>query len=118
MKKSVFLIIPILLIAIVSCKKSDTDPSSSGQGKEFKFISLVANDTVLKVNDFTSITATASGEGLSYTWTTDGGFGTFVGSGSKVQWTVCHSDRFKITCVVKDQSNHSESKDVYIRTQE
>jgi len=101
-----------LLVLIFACSKSSTTPSDGTS--TLKFENLVANDTVLKVNAITTVTANATGEGLSYKWTAS--YGTFIGSGSKVQWTVCHSDRFSITCEVKDKSNNSQSKTIYIRT--
>ena len=105
----------MVLVSIVSCKKSESTPSPSA-GNDFKFVSLVAADTVMTVNAVTTITANATGQGLSYKWTAE--YGTFIGSGNSVQWTVCHSDKFKITCEITDEANHTESKDVYIRTQE
>ncbi|MEI7981222.1 MAG: hypothetical protein WCI71_06185 [Bacteroidota bacterium] len=104
-----------LLLAVTACSKKETaDPGNTGT--TFQFISLVARDTVLKINDATTITANATGNNLTYKWTSD--FGTFIGNGKTVQWTVCHSDRFAITCQVTDANNKSESKDVYIRTTE
>ncbi len=115
MKPFTFLFCLMLLGSLMSCKKSENTPSPSASN-DFKFVSLVAADTVLTVNGITTITANATGQGLSYKWTSE--YGTFVGSGSMVQWTVCHSDKFKITCEISDNANHSESRDVYIRTQE
>jgi len=42
-------------------------------------------------------------------------YGTFVGSGNTVQWTVCHADNFIITCEVVDKNNHSDTKSVTIK---
>jgi hypothetical protein len=114
MRNLLLLLVATLLIAVAACKKSDSTPT--GDGGNFQFSSLVAKDTVLAVNGITTITASATGDGLTYKWTAS--YGTFVGSGSSVQWTVCHADKFKITCVVKDNSNHSDTKDVYIRTKD
>lgn len=104
----------VAFFTLTGCNKSEKE--SAGAGTNFKFVSLSVADTLMKVNAVTIITANATGEGLTYTWTSE--FGTFVGSGSSVQWTVCHADRFKITCEVKDNANHSESKDIYVRTEE
>jgi hypothetical protein len=114
MRKLFLLFGMIAVVSFLACSKSSTTPSDSST--TLKFENLVANDTVMKVNDITTITATASGDGLAYNWTAS--YGTFIGSGSKVQWTVCHSDRFSITCVVKDKNNKSESRTIYIRTVE
>jgi hypothetical protein len=104
----------LFLISFFACKKSETAAPSASD--EFKFVTLQAQDTLLKVNDVTTITATATGTGLTYKWTAS--YGTFIGSGSTIQWTVCHADRFKITCEITDNSNHSDSRDVYISTHE
>jgi len=104
----------ITLVIFAACSKSET-PSDPGAGSNFKFSSLVATDTVIKVNDITSITANAVGDGLSYKWTPS--YGTIIGSGAKVQWTVCHQDKFTITCEVTDQYNHSEIKTVIVRSE-
>ena len=105
----------IILVSFTACKKSEST-TASNTGADFKYISLVANDTIMHLTDVATITATATGDGLKYEWSSD--FGSFVGSGSSVQWTVCHADRFRITCKVSDSNNHTESKDVYIRTME
>ena len=76
--------------------------------KNFTFRMLV-----IKVNDITTITANAIGDGLTYKWSAT--YGTFIGSGQQVQWTVCHQAKFTITCQVTDQNNNSETKQVVIR---
>lgn len=111
MKKLFILIIGFILI-MISCKKSEVPTNS---GTQFKFISLIAKDTIIKINGITSITANAQGDGLTYQWTAN--YGTFIGSGSTVQWTVCHADKFIITCKVKDQNNNSDTKNVTISSQ-
>jgi hypothetical protein len=117
MKKISSLLSIIILFTFFSCKKSDSTPDPSGSGTtEFKFVKLSAQDTLIRVNDFTTITAVATGEDLSYTWTKE--FGTIIGSGATVQYTVCHVDKFRITCEVKDKYNHLEKRDVYVSTKE
>ncbi|MCK9421401.1 MAG: hypothetical protein M0Q38_02270 [Bacteroidales bacterium] len=114
--KQLYIIVGLcLLLAVAACKKSEIN-APDNSGTTFKFISLVAKDTLIKVNGTTSITANATGENLTYKWTSD--FGTFIGSGKTVQWTVCHSDIFTINCQVTDKNNQSESKNVTIRTEE
>ena len=103
----------ITLVIFAACSKSET-PSDPGAGSNFKFSSLVAADTVIKVNDITSITASAVGDGLSYKWTPS--YGTIIGSGAKVQWTVCHQAAFVITCTVTDQNNNTDSKQVVVKS--
>ena len=111
--KKVFILAGIMIIlAAAACKKSSTTPDA-GAGANFKYTSLVAADTVIKVNDITTITAMAAGDGLSYKWTAN--YGTFVGSGATVQWTVCHQARFTINCEVTDKYSHAETKTIIVR---
>lgn len=113
MKNAIFLFLTFSLILWSSCsKKETTTPDSTST---LKFTSLVAADTLVKVNAFTTITANVTGDGLTYNWSAT--YGTFKGSGSKVEWSVCHQSTFKITCKVTDQYNHTESKEVVIRSQ-
>ena len=102
----------LLAAAVVAgaCSKSKTSPD--GTGTEFRFISLSATDTVVKVNELTTISAVATGDGLTYNWSAS--YGTFVGNGATVQWTACHQSRFTINCQVTDQYNHSEKKTIAI----
>jgi hypothetical protein len=114
MKKSLTLFFFLGLLMAFSCQKSETvAPENTA---ELKFISLVAADTVMIVNGINSITANVSGEGLSYRWTAS--YGTIIGSGPSVKWTVCHSDTFKITCEVTDKYDHTASKDLNIKVLE
>lgn len=111
MKKLFYLITIFVVVSMISCSKSSPSENNN-PGTEFKFISLVPQDTVLQVNGITNITANATGSGLTYRWTAS--YGSFIGSGSTVKWTVCHSDVFTITCEVKDGNGHSDSKTVSI----
>ena len=116
MKKCIFFLGLILIVAFGACsKKAATPDNSTGP---FKFVSLAASDTVISVNDATTLFATATGDGLTYTWTCD--FGTFIpngsGGNSSIGWTVCHADNFTIHCTIKDRNNNSETKDIIIRT--
>ena len=112
MKKYFPLLLISLIVAFSACKKSPTDNGNSST--TFKFTGLVTNDTLIKVNDVANIAAIATGEELTYTWTCD--FGTFIGSGANVQWTVCHADNFTINCKVTDKNKNSASKNIIIRT--
>jgi len=103
------------ILAFASCKKSDSTPTTNNGG-QFAFSSLVAADTVLKVNAITTVTASATGNGLTYHWTAS--YGTFIGSGAAVRWTVCHADTFTVTCEVTDDSGHSDSKTVNIHVRD
>ena len=113
MRKTYTILCLFAILILASCSKSEStaDPAA---GANFKFSSLVAADTVIKVNDITTISAIATGDGLTYTWTAS--YGTFVGSGPAVQWTVCHQDKFSISCLVTDQYKHSETKTIIVRS--
>lgn len=113
MKKIISIFCLATLVIFAACSKSASTPDP-GNGANFKFSSLVAADTVIKVNDITTISASATGDGLTYLWTAS--YGTFVGSGSTVQWTVCHQAKFTISCLVTDQYNHSETKTIIVRS--
>jgi hypothetical protein len=113
MKKVLTIISLLVLLILAACNKSETTPDP-GAGSAFKFSSLVAADTVIKVNDITTISATATGDGLTYKWTAS--YGTFIGSGATVQWTVCHQSSFNISCMVTDQYNHAETKTIIVRS--
>jgi hypothetical protein len=112
MKKTIFIFTLLISVALLSCSKSSSTPDNNSPGTEFKFTSLVPQDTVLTVNGITTIKANATGSGLTYNWTAS--YGTFIGSGSSVKWTVCHADTFTVTCEVKDDQGHSDSKTVSI----
>jgi hypothetical protein len=114
MKKSLLILFVFGLLAAVSCQKSEQ--SQPENAVELKFISLVASDTAMIVNGINSITANVSGEGLNYKWTAS--YGTIIGSGPSVKWTVCHADTFKITCEVTDKYDHTASKDISIKVSE
>jgi hypothetical protein len=113
MRKIISILCLITLVVFAACSKKETTPDPAA-GSNFKFSSLNAADTVIKVNDITTITANASGDGLSYKWTAS--YGTIIGNGASVQWTVCHQDKFTISCLVTDQYNHSEKKSVIVRS--
>ena len=112
MRKTIYFATILVAILIISCSKSTSTPENNNPGAEFKFVSLIPQDTVLAVNGITNITATATGSGLTYHWTAS--YGTFLGSGSTVKWTVCHADKFTITCEIKDDKGHSDSKTISI----
>jgi hypothetical protein len=104
MKKYTFFLLCVFALMAVACSKK----SNSGSNIPLVFSSLNVSDTTMVVNGLITITASASGDGLSFHWTAS--YGSFVGSGSSVKWTVCHADKFTITCEVKDANGNSSSK--------
>jgi len=111
--KKVFILLAVFTILVTAACKKSSSTTDAPAGSNFKFSSLVAADTVIKVNDITTLIATATGDGLSYKWTAN--YGTFVGSGASVQWTVCHEAKFAINCEVTDMYSHSETKKIIVR---
>ncbi|MCX6243285.1 MAG: hypothetical protein NTU98_01155 [Bacteroidetes bacterium] len=111
MKKTILFISLLAFVAVVSCSKSSSTPTESN-GSTFKFVSLTPSDSIMTVNGILTIMANATGTGLKFKWTAD--YGTFIGSGSSVQWTVCHSDNFHIQCEVTDANGNSDKKETII----
>jgi hypothetical protein len=113
MKKYVFFTLSVFMILAVSCsKKSDSTVSNT----PLVFSSLNVSDSTMIVNGLITFSANATGDGLSYHWTAS--YGSFVGSGPSVKWTVCHADNFTVTCEVKDANGNSASKTRIIHVHE
>jgi hypothetical protein len=116
MKKS--LLIPAIAIvfilttvfATVGCKK---ETASAGTG-DIEFVSLVVEKDNLAITELTKVTATVKGSNLSYTWKCDNELGVIEGAGAEVMFTICHGGKFKITCEVSDNANHTASKEAYV----
>lgn len=106
MKNYSILLLSVFVILSLACsKKSD----SAGTGAPLVFTSLNASDTTMVVNGVITLTATASGDGLSYHWAAS--YGSIIGGGQSVNYTVCHVDKFVITCVVKDANGNSATRE-------
>ena len=106
----------LLILAFSSCKKESNTPA--GTGKDLVFTDLKAEKDTITLQEVTKVTATATGEGLTYSWKCDNELGILDGSGSEVLFTICHAGTFKVTCEVKDSNNHQASKDVFITSVE
>jgi len=105
MKKFTIVLLSVCVIMGMACSKKS---ENSGSNTPLVFTSLNASDTTMPVNGLISFTAVASGDGLSYHWTAS--YGSFIGSGSSVKWTVCHADKFFVTCEIRDVNGNSASK--------
>lgn len=79
----------------------------------FLYKSLTADPDRIPANDATTISATALGNGLSYTWKCDPP-ATLLGSGNRITFTICHADVFTVTCEITDEKGNSQSKSVTI----
>jgi hypothetical protein len=118
MKRFTLILLTVLVVGIFSCKKKD-DPSPQVTQTPLSFASLVATDTVIVVNGATKLTANTTGDGLTYTWSCAGGYNNFTavpGTTNSVIWTICHADRFLITCEAKDQYGLTQTKTITIRS--
>ena len=103
----------LILALIAGCKKKEaTTPAST----PLQYNSLAAVNTTVAVNATTKITASATGEGLTYNWSASNG--TIIGSGNEVNYgTPCCAGTATVTCVVKDSGGSSESKSLTMTIQ-
>jgi len=102
----------IIVFSLFACQK-EKKVVLTGNETPLNFISLVAADSVLHVNVPATFIATATGDGLTYTWSCD--WGTFIGSGAQIQWVACHQSTIPITCIVEDMYNRSQSKTIEVK---
>ncbi len=110
MKTMMAALVLLGMVLAFGCKK---DTTSAGTG-DIQFVSLVVERDSVPITVMTNVKATATGSNLSYSWKCDNELGVFEGSGAQVQFTICHGGKFKITCEVKDNANHSATKDAYV----
>lgn len=103
----------LALLLFAGCKKNEaTTPVST----PLQYSSLAALNTTVAVNATTKITATATGEGLTYNWSASNG--TIIGSGNEITYgTPCCAGTATVTCVVQDSGGGSESKSVTMTIQ-
>lgn len=102
------LIVLVASLVIFSCKKKESDITS----EPFEFISLTASDTFPRINEYTTLTAVTKGSNLTYTWNYQEGV--IIGSGSQVQFTICHSAKIDVTCEVSNPAGEVLSKTIRI----
>jgi len=116
--------IALLVIFSVGCNKEVTVPaatptntSNSTGTSTITYSSLVASKDTISIGSTTQITATASGNGLSYNWSTNNG--DIIGSGSQITYGAsgCCGGKNTVTCTVKDANNNQESKSITILVQ-
>ena len=103
-------IIPVLLVGlfIVSCNKDKKTASTP-----LVFSSLKAVADSVKVDSLLQVRAVATGDNVSYTWESDGNI---VGSGSNVNFTICHASTFYIKCTVTDAAANTDSKTISVKS--
>lgn len=110
MKHVLIIIFGFLFILSTACSKKSENAAPS---VPLVFNSLNISDSTMTVNDILTCTASATGDGITYHWSAT--YGSFMGSGSTVSWTVCHADNFVITCEVKDSAGNSAKKQRTVR---
>lgn len=78
---------------------------------------LEATETQIPIGGSTQITASANGDGLSYSWSTNSG--DLLGSGNQIMYGAsgCCGGTNTVTCTVKDAGNHEEAKSILIVVQ-
>ncbi len=118
--KTVKLIIVITTIGlmVLSCNKENPTNSSNPTGQSTIFYTdLSAEQDTISIGATTTVTATATGDGLTYNWSTDNGF--IIGSGNQITYgaSSCCSGTNTVTCNVIDSGNDQESKSITIVVQ-
>lgn len=108
--------------ALVSCRKPPApdnpviepvpDHSTVTPLIPLVFDRIETNDTIVKVQAKARITAIASGDSITFAWTSEA---TLIPvNDTSVLFTICHEDRFKVTCVVTDRYDNSISKSIWM----
>lgn len=134
--KTVKLILGIVTIGmmVASCNKevqeevnptnSSTPGTNTGTNtgsptgtSTISYTSLSAEQSTIAIGATTKVTATATGNGLSYIWSASNG--DLIGSGSQITYGAsgCCGGTNTVTCTIKDSGNHQESKSVSIVVQ-
>lgn len=94
---------------IYSCDKNDGDNPDAIQ-----FTDLYAEEDTLFIADTTTITAVATGNGLSYIWSASKGDIDGFGSVVKYLSPPCQSGDFIVSCKVKDNANNTKTRTISI----
>ena len=107
-----YLSVFILAIVLVgtSCKKKE---EISEVNNTLIFSSLSADPPTVPYNKSVTLTATATGESITYLWSLNG-TGTMVGTGSVITYQPCCAGQNEIVCKVKDVGNNELEKAITI----
>src|ERR1051325_4669923 len=81
---SIALFFGVSILFIYSCKKKNENPANPPTGTPLEFTSLVADSSAIYVGETSTITATAKGDNLTYTWAMS--HGDLFGSGKTVYY--------------------------------
>ncbi|HTA61310.1 MAG TPA: hypothetical protein VK835_02595 [Bacteroidia bacterium] len=115
MKKSVFMLsIFITCLAFCGCKKTDVTTTAYGTSKNyssvasaltntggaFSFTKITLSPNPVKIGVASKLFATASGNNLTYKWSTS--HGDLFGTGAAIYYSDSCIGTYTITCVVSD----------------
>lgn len=108
-----FFAMALMIVAVAGCKKEETKPVST----PLSYSSLNAETSTIAIGATTKVTASATGEGLSYTWSASAG--DIIGSGSQITYgaPTCCAGQNTVTCIVKDSGGNQASKSITINVQ-
>ncbi len=114
MRKASVIVLLIGIVVFISCKKSDT--TAPANATPIVFTGLKMSQDTVKVNIYDTITAMATGESLTYTWTSENGLGTFIPTANNnlVLFAGCHATDFVIDCQAKDKYNRTDTKKITV----
>lgn len=112
--KKIILSSVFALLFLGGCKKKEAPQPTT---TPLTYTSLSAQQTTIAIGETTKITATATGDGLSYVWSASAG--DIIGSGSQITYgaPTCCAGQNSVTCVVKDAGGNQASKSVAINVQ-
>lgn len=112
MKPGLFLLALLsgLALGFSSCKKEKIPDGEL----PLVFESLTAGNDTISLGGTTKVTATATGNSLTYLWSVSAG--TILGSGAQITYTTdpCEPGDNTITCTVKDNQGESDTKSVKV----
>jgi len=114
MKTNLFFFFTLVtsMAVFYSCNKEEIE-TNQPNSNPLSFTSLMAEKTTITINELTKVTATATGEGLTYTWALSG-TGSLIGSGYQITYQPCCIGQNTINCIVKDSGDNQEYKSVMI----
>lgn len=114
--KTLHLLAMITFVAITACKKEEKT-GQTASSTPLQYNSLSAQSTTIAIGATTKVTASATGEGLTYTWSVSAG--DIIGNGAEITYgaPTCCAGQNTITCTVKDAGGNSQAKSLIINVQ-
>ena len=114
--KTISIATMLTTMLFAACKKQTETQPQGATSTPFEYKTLSAEKTTVTIGKTTKISATATGNGLTYTWSLNG-TGDLIGSGYQITYSPCCTGQNRITCVVKDSGGNQVSKSVIITVQ-